>query len=354
MGNLLNRFRVNNDEIHENGLDQNENLLQVNPNNNQNNDNQEQATYKKVLSIRLPVYLQKESLSLKRDAVSPNIHYISFNYDSLYDINCHINFDVTENTSKKKINNSYNYLLSYIPSNNFENDSIYMPNQPKGQNIEFLNKSVFINIENFNNNKLQSINNNNNNKYDLSIELVPLIENNNKHISFITLCKINTEIHNDFHTTYTIKCIMQRIKIYDKFIDLYEIYNMTMDNDICLICCSNKRNTILIPCKHACCCNYCGLQIKLRNKPCPICKTPIEDLLIVNNGDNQIEGDIIDVDEEPKKNKEVNNNEENNIINDIECIHADGINYNINNFNDDDHNINNDININLNFNEIND
>ena len=67
----------------------------------------------------------------------------------------------------------------------------------------------------------------------------------------------------------------------------------------CLICCSIVRNTIFLPCKHAACCDKCGSEIKLRFKPCPICKTPIDDLLIVDSDEKKFEGDadIIDVDE---------------------------------------------------------
>ena len=100
------------------------------------------------------------------------------------------------------------------------------------------------------------------------------------------------------------------------------IYNSSLDNGECLICCTNLRNTVFLPCKHACTCNTCAHSLKMRNNPCPICKNPIKDLLIL---------EVDDV-----KNLVVNNNlEEQNVIpqENIINVNEDHINNNIENNN---------------------
>ena len=120
-----------------------------------------------------------------------------------------------------------------------------------------------------------------------------------------------------------IKCIKQRIKTHKIWIDLYDIFDTSMDGGLCLICCSEKRNTIFLPCKHACCCNKCGSEIKYRFKPCPICKTPIDDLLIVNSDEKKIkiENEEDNINNENFENDGlINTGKNNNMINDSKNI----------------------------------
>ena len=79
------------------------------------------------------------------------------------------------------------------------------------------------------------------------------------------------------------------------WIDFHDIFDSGMEGGLCLICYSSVRNTIFLPCKHAACCDKCGSEIKFRFKPCPICKTPIDDLLIIDSDEKKFDGDIIDI-----------------------------------------------------------
>ena len=40
----------------------------------------------------------------------------------------------------------------------------------------------------------------------------------------------------------------------------------------CTICCTEKNDTILLPCKHMCLCKECSEQLKKDNRKCPICR----------------------------------------------------------------------------------
>jgi len=285
----------------------------------QNQIVQERAISKKILSIRLPCNLDKKTLSLEQDSISPDKFFIKFNYDSLFDLDCYINFNVSEKSDISLKNT--NYKLSYSPSENFIEKGFYQKELKNGENKEFYNKEAFIDIRNYYEEK-----NENQNSFDICIEFVPLFPpgspeiSDNNEIVFVTLC--NFERHQE-ENTYMIKCIKQRIKTHKIWIDLYDIFDTSMDGGLCLICCSEKRNTIFLPCKHACCCNKCGSEIKYRFKPCPICKTPIDDLLIVNSDEKKIkiENEEDNINNENFENDGlINTGKNNNMINDSKNI----------------------------------
>lgn len=44
------------------------------------------------------------------------------------------------------------------------------------------------------------------------------------------------------------------------------------DDEDCLVCCAEPKNTILLPCRHMCCCTTC----LARMDKCPVCRAPVE------------------------------------------------------------------------------
>ena len=295
---------------------------------NDNNNSQQKIdppSVKKVYAVRNPIFIKKTSLSLEKDAGPSNLFYIKFNYDSLVDFNCYINFEVSKNNAKplipKEGANGDNYILSYLPSINFVSKSIAIKNLPKGENMEFFEKEAVIDIDYFKNNKSQNIDSKDP-VYDVSIELVPILDENNgnkNEIVYLSLCNLEQKEDLERHP-HSLKIELQRLKTFGMWIDIHDIYNSSLDNGECLICCSALRNTIFLPCYHACTCNTCAHSLKMRNNPCPICKNPIKDLLIlevdekVNNinlnldipdDKNELQGEAIDVNE---NNNIMNNN----------------------------------------------
>ena len=280
MGNRNANEEHNNNNI--NGGIHEEILIQNDNNNAQSK--MDLPSVKKIFAVRNPFFIKKTSLSLEKDAGPTNIFYIKFTYDSLVDFNCYINFEVSKNPSKplvpKETINSDNYILSYTPSNNFVSKSIAIKNLPKGQNMEFFEKDAVIDIDYFKANKSE-----NKNLYDVSIEFVPIYEENNNlknqnEIVFVSLCNLVQEDEIERHP-HSLKIELQKLKTFGMWITIHDIYNSSLDNGECLICCTNLRNTIFLPCKHACTCNTCAHSLKIRNNPCPICKKSIKDLLIL-------------------------------------------------------------------------
>lgn len=245
----------------------------------------DQPTIKKVFAIKNPVYLKKETLSLEKDSQDPNTYYIQFFYDSLCDFNMYINFDVIKAESIKKSllpKDKEEYIPAYTPSDKFKNRTIVFHKLPKGQNVQFLEKTAFIDLDFYEKNKTGE-----EESFDVVIEMVPILEGEQSlnEIVFVTLCRITSDDNDHIH--YSIKSQNQRLKTQSMWIDIHDVFNTALDTGECLICCSSMRNTIFLPCKHSCTCNGCAHSLRMRNNPCPICKQPIEDLLILETDDEK-------------------------------------------------------------------
>ena len=235
-----------------------------------------------VFHAKNPVLLLKETLSLEVDPTSNKKYYIKFKYDSLVNFDCHISFAVQRNKKKKLLPKAINisaerYELSYIPCNPLY-EQIIIKNLPKGENMDFSSKEAFIDIDKFNNIHIGELKK----EFDVSIELVPILEKNSEEykgkneIVFINLCSL--VVHNGH---YEIRTVRQKLKTYGLWIDLYDVFDSS-NNGLCMICCSKKCNTIVLPCNHSFACLLCANHIKQNEKKCPICKKNVEDIIIVN------------------------------------------------------------------------
>ena len=321
MGNRNMNGLQNNNGLNLNGEGNEQNLIPAEE--QQNQIIQERATTKKILAVRLPVILRKQSLTLEEDAVTQNKWYIKFNYDSLVNLDCYIYFNVSQKSINQTIHNSLkNHNLAYFPSTNLSSKGICIKNLTRGENMAFFNKDAFIDLNYYFNSKLEIVN-----SFDVCIEFAPIFPPgspelaDNNEIIFVSLC--NFEKHKD-DNSYVIKCALQRLRTHNYWIDFHDIFDNALEGGLCLICCSAIRNTIFLPCKHAGCCDKCGSEIKLRFKPCPICKTPIDDLLIIDSDEKKIDGDIVESDVDTSNNNNIlpdmshtESNNENDIIIDI-------------------------------------
>lgn len=251
---------------------------------NEQNNNEpiiDPTALKNIIAVRNPFMIKKTSLSLEKDSVDENKLYIKFIYSSLVDFNCYINFNVSRNTSKSLASKKdENYNLSYKPSDNFVQKSIEIKNVPKGDNLEFFEEKAVIDLNYLKTNKSK----NNDKIYDVCIELVPVDDDDDSkdknEIVFVTLCNLEQD---------ELKIELQKLKTYGIWIDVYDIYNSSLENGECVICCADMRSCIFLPCRHACTCKACAHHLKMRNSACPICKKKIKDLLFlkVNEKENK-------------------------------------------------------------------
>jgi hypothetical protein len=247
----------------------------------------DQPKIKKTFAIKNPVFLKRNTLTLERDSTNRNLFYIQFNYDAVVDFNLNIYLNCIRNTngdSKLNTNNNKNNNeitrnlnnLAYLPSDNFLSKIININNCQKGHNIRFSERLAVIDMSYYIQNKLEL-----ENSFDVVIEMVPLFSNrsintNENQILFLTLCKLTLEGDPNIpNPLYRIKTELQRLKSQGMWLDVYDVFNSARESGECLICCSNIRNTLFLPCKHSCCCSNCSHSLRMRNFPCPICKNSI-------------------------------------------------------------------------------
>lgn len=107
--------------------------------------------------------------------------------------------------------------------------------------------------------------------------------------SHTTICVI------DHHTdgTYALRALKQKIFVDGLCYLLQEIYGIenkalnkpalddeTDDNGSeCVICMSDIRDTLILPCRHLCLCNSCADSLRYQANNCPICRAPFRALL---------------------------------------------------------------------------
>ena len=57
------------------------------------------------------------------------------------------------------------------------------------------------------------------------------------------------------------------------------------DDDTCVICLTEERNTCVMPCRHLCLCKECANQLRMHSPKCPVCRGPISQLLSMKKRD---------------------------------------------------------------------
>eukprot|EP00253_Pinus_taeda_P028789 PITA_28789 len=88
---------------------------------------------------------------------------------------------------------------------------------------------------------------------------------------------------------YNVRVVRQILWVNGVRYELQEIYGIGNsvgtdfdDNDPgkeCVICMSEPRDTMILPCRHMCLCSGCTKVLRFQTKRCPICRQPVERLL---------------------------------------------------------------------------
>lgn len=76
-------------------------------------------------------------------------------------------------------------------------------------------------------------------------------------------------------SAYYPKVIKQVLVSGEKTVALYEVYGMN-EGDVkekeCVICMSEAKDTMLLPCRHYIVCGRCSSELISRTKKCPVCR----------------------------------------------------------------------------------
>lgn len=108
--------------------------------------------------------------------------------------------------------------------------------------------------------------------------------------SHTTICVID---HHPESGSYVLRALKQKIFVDGLCYLLQEIYGIenkavnksSLDEEIddhgseCVICMSETRDTLILPCRHLCLCNSCADSLRYQANNCPICRAPFRALL---------------------------------------------------------------------------
>lgn len=77
------------------------------------------------------------------------------------------------------------------------------------------------------------------------------------------------------------KVLLEKLELRGTVTQLENIYKSEEGNE-CIICLCEEANTLIEPCNHLCVCKGCSPSVRSSTNKCPICRTPITNLKIIN------------------------------------------------------------------------
>ncbi|XP_054729823.1 E3 ubiquitin-protein ligase MGRN1 [Anastrepha obliqua] len=127
-------------------------------------------------------------------------------------------------------------------------------------------------------------------QYPVAIHCVVEEGNEDCRQSHTTICVID---HHPETSSYVLRALKQKIFVDGLCYLLQEIYGIenkavnksSIDEEIddhgseCVICMSETRDTLILPCRHLCLCNSCADSLRYQANNCPICRAPFRALL---------------------------------------------------------------------------
>lgn len=97
------------------------------------------------------------------------------------------------------------------------------------------------------------------------------------------------EKNNEGH--FQVKVIKQILWVDGVRYELRELYGIENsdergigNNDTgkeCVICMTEPNDTVVLPCRHVCLCSECAKQLRLQSNKCPVCRHPIQELIVI-------------------------------------------------------------------------
>lgn len=99
------------------------------------------------------------------------------------------------------------------------------------------------------------------------------------------LCYLLQEIYGIENKTTELKVCTSLYFCCSHFILIYLYLKDSGDEDVedgsseCVICMSDMRDTLILPCRHLCLCQSCADSLRYQANNCPICRVPFRALL---------------------------------------------------------------------------
>ena len=218
--------------------------------------------FKNVISIK------RDSLKLEKDPYKNQIYYISFDYQTIDNISISLYLNSELNLKNNALTTDFYVKKTYLEkttdvfSDNFKN---------------FLDLSLSFDSEEFFKNR--SFN-------SKLIDLTLQIDQGNNTFLYMFFKLYQTEVKEDPNKSkVNLKYISQKLYHLNQWYDMHDVYGLSskdQSENLCEICCSTKKNTIFLPCRHNYACAECAVMIRIKDPRCPICRQNIGDSIILN------------------------------------------------------------------------
>jgi len=104
----------------------------------------------------------------------------------------------------------------------------------------------------------------------------------------------NLEVNDEYEAYFSIE--KQTVSIKNVVYNTYEIYGMSSANEQieeCVICLTEERDTIVIPCRHLCVCHTCADVLKYQSNKCPICRAQTSTMVQILNKSKDTDSMIV-------------------------------------------------------------
>jgi len=234
-------------------------------------------------TIKSFVNLKKSSVHLTRVPEETNKYKIDFKFDCDKECLISVYFVAKESTEENSTVYTTVYNNSSCPAISFS----------PGMNQTFkLPDSCLLDISRY---KLEELMEEDEDHPKLIHPIVILLETKNENDdkanvqSQSTICTLVKTGEDSFE----IKVIRQKVTVDGVVYILQEIFGIDHNHDAqdtmaeenlentreCVVCMSDPKDTIALPCRHMCICSQCAEQLRYQSNKCPICRQPFHSLL---------------------------------------------------------------------------
>jgi len=102
-----------------------------------------------------------------------------------------------------------------------------------------------------------------------------------------TYATASTSANNKYKLNIRLKNTKIVVDGHDKAYDVQEIYgiassNSAEDDNECVVCMVERRDTTVMPCRHMCLCHECAETLRKQTNKCPICREPVQSLMRIS------------------------------------------------------------------------
>jgi len=233
----------------------------------------------KVIVMNNDISLIANSVKLVKSTTNPNLYSVTFAFDSLFESIISAFFFVHDMRDPLL---EITYELT--PDEKYQIAPKHLK-YPAGRNIKIAENCYCLEIGKYSEEELSH---HTNELYPLIIRIEkidPMKKDKKVFFYYFHFVKDEGEM--------TIKLIRQKMELNGQAFEVNEIYGINStefgkeqgatigdSEKECIICFSDQRDTIILPCRHMCLCINCAKSLQAQsNSKCPICRKDIESFL---------------------------------------------------------------------------